>query len=210
MQIQGARIAVQGYGNVGSNAARLASAAGARVIAVSDVKSGVHDARGLDLAKVDAWVKEHRFLEGFPGAESITNAELLELDCDVLIPAALQNQITEKNAGRIRARLMVEGANGPTSLEADAILRERGVFVVPDILANSGGVTVSYFEWVQDAQQFFWTEDEVNERLTKILSRAFREILAFSLEKKLDLRTASLWRGIQRVAAAKRLRGIFP
>jgi glutamate dehydrogenase (NAD(P)+) len=210
MQIQGARVAVQGYGNVGSNAARLARAAGAKVIAVSDVKGGIHDPRGLDLAKVDQWVKEHRFLEGFPGADSVTNAELLELDCDVLIPAALQNQITERNAGRIRARLMVEGANGPTSLEADAILRERGVFVVPDVLANSGGVTVSYFEWVQDAQQFFWTEDEVNERLTKILSRAFREILAFALDKKLDLRTASLWRGIQRVAAAKRLRGIFP
>jgi glutamate dehydrogenase (NAD(P)+) len=210
MQIQGARVAVQGYGNVGSNAARLARAAGAKVIAVSDVKGGIHDPRGLDLAKVDQWVKEHRFLEGFPGADSVTNAELLELDCDVLIPAALQNQITERNAGRIRARLMVEGANGPTSLEADAILRERGVFVVPDVLANSGGVTVSYFEWVQDAQQFFWTEDEVNERLTKILSRAFREILAFALDKKLDLRTASLWRGIERVAAAKRLRGIFP
>jgi glutamate dehydrogenase (NAD(P)+) len=155
-------------------------------------------------------VKEHRYLEGFPGAESVTNQELLELECDVLIPAALQNQITEKNAGRVRAKLMVEGANGPTSLEADAILRERGVFVVPDVLANSGGVTVSYFEWVQDAQQFFWTEDEVNERLTKILSRAFREILAFALDRKLDLRTASLWRGIERVANAKRLRGIFP
>ncbi len=210
MQIQGARIAVQGYGNVGANAARLGSAAGARVIAVSDVKGGIHDARGLDLTKVDQWVKEHRFLEGFPGAESVTNAELLELDCDVLIPAALQNQITERNAGRIRARLVVEGANGPTSLEADSILRERGIFVVPDILANAGGVTVSYFEWVQDAQQLFWTEDEVNERLTKIMSRAFRELLAFALEKKVDLRTALLWRGIGRVAAAKRLRGVFP
>ncbi len=210
MQIQGARVAIQGYGNVGANAARLAAAAGAKVIAVSDVKGGIHDARGLDLAKVDQWVKEHHYLEGFPGADGVTNRELLELDCDVLIPAALQNQITEKNAGRLRAKLMVEGANGPTSLEADAILRERGVFVVPDILANSGGVTVSYFEWVQDAQQFFWTEDEVNDRLNKILSRAFREILAFALDKKLDMRTASLWRGIERVANAKRLRGLFP
>jgi glutamate dehydrogenase (NAD(P)+) len=210
MQIQGARVAVQGYGNVGSNAARLAAAAGGRVVAVSDVKGGIYSVNGLDLAKVDAWVKEHHFLEGFPGADSISNAELLELDCDVLIPAALQNQITEKNADRIRAKLIVEGANGPTSLEADAILRDHGVFVVPDILANSGGVTVSYFEWVQDAQQFFWTEEEVNERLTKILSRAFREILQSSLDKNVDLRTASLWRGIQRVAAAKALRGIFP
>ncbi|MFI5314073.1 MAG: Glu/Leu/Phe/Val dehydrogenase [Myxococcota bacterium] len=210
LSLAGARVAVQGYGNVGSNAARLAAAAGARVIAVSDVKGGIHSRAGLDLAKVDAWVKEHRYLEGCPGGDSLSNAELLELDCDVLIPAALQNQITETNAGRVRARLVVEGANGPTSLEADAILRERGVFVVPDILANAGGVTVSYFEWVQDAQQFFWTEDEVNERLVKILSRAFREVLAVALEKKVDLRTASLWRGIERVAAAKRLRGIFP
>jgi glutamate dehydrogenase (NAD(P)+) len=210
LPLQGARVAVQGYGNVGGNAARLAAANGGRVIAVSDVKGGIHDANGLDLAKVDAWVKEHRFLEGFPGADSLTNSELLELDCDVLIPAALQNQITERNAARIRAKLLVEGANGPTSLEADSILRERGVFVVPDILANSGGVTVSYFEWVQDAQQFFWTEDEVNQRLIKILSQAFREILRSALDKQVDLRTAALWRGIERVASAKALRGIFP
>ncbi|HXX47311.1 MAG TPA: Glu/Leu/Phe/Val dehydrogenase, partial [Myxococcota bacterium] len=177
--LEGARVAVQGYGNVGSNAARIAARQGARVVAVSDVKGGIHDPRGLDLAKVDAWVREHRFLEGFPGAGSIGNAELLELDCDVLIPAALQNQITDKNAGNVRARLLVEGANGPTSLEADAILRDRGVFVVPDVLANSGGVTVSYFEWVQDAQQLFWTEDEVNERLHKIMSNAFRATLEF-------------------------------
>jgi len=210
MQIQGARVAVQGYGNVGANAARLAYAAGSRVVAVSDVKGGIYARDGLDLPKLDAWVREHRYLEGFPGADSLTNEELLELECDVLIPAALQNQITDKNADRIRAKLLVEGANGPTTLEADAILRERGVFVVPDILANSGGVTVSYFEWVQDAQQFFWTEEEVNERLNKILSRAFREVLASALEKKVDLRTASLWRGIERVAAAKAVRGIFP
>jgi glutamate dehydrogenase (NAD(P)+) len=210
LPLQGARVAVQGYGNVGGNAARLAAANGGRVIAVSDVKGGIHDANGLDLAKVDAWVKEHRFLEGFPGADSLTNSELLELDCDVLIPAALQNQITERNAARIRAKLLVEGANGPTSLEADSILRERGVFVVPDILANSGGVTVSYFEWVQDAQQFFWTEDEVNQRLIKILSQAFREILRSALDRQVDLRTAALWRGIERVASAKALRGIFP
>jgi glutamate dehydrogenase (NAD(P)+) len=210
MRFEGARVAVQGYGNVGSNAARHARTHGARVVAVSDVKGGIHDPGGLDLAKVDAWVKEHRFLEGFPGAQPVTNAELLELDCDILIPAALQSQLTEKNAGRVRAKLVVEGANGPTSLEADAILLERGVFVVPDILANAGGVTVSYFEWVQDAQQFFWSEDEVNERLTRILSRAFGDVLALALEKKIDLRTASLWRGIARVAEAKRLRGVFP
>ncbi len=210
LDLAGARVAVQGYGYVGSNAARIARAAGARVIAISDVKGGILDARGLDLAKVDAWIREHRFLEGFPGADAITNAELLELDCDILIPAALQNQISAKNAGSIRARLMVEGANGPTSLEADAILRERGVFVVPDILANAGGVTVSYFEWVQDAQQYFWSEDEVNQRLVTIMTKAFNEVLAVALEKNVDLRTASLMRGILRITEAKRRRGIFP
>jgi glutamate dehydrogenase (NAD(P)+) len=210
LSVEGLRVAVQGYGNVGSNAARIAAAHGARVVAVSDVKGGIHRADGLDLAAVDAWVREHRFLEGFPGADAVTNAELLELDCDALIPAALQSQLTDKNAGRVRARLVVEGANGPTSLEADAILRERGVFVVPDVLANAGGVTVSYFEWVQDAQQFFWTEDEVNGRLAAIMGRAFQDVLALALEKKVDLRTASLMRGIGRVADAKRLRGVFP
>ncbi|HXX47250.1 MAG TPA: Glu/Leu/Phe/Val dehydrogenase, partial [Myxococcota bacterium] len=208
--LEGARVAVQGYGNVGSNAARIAAAKGARVVAVSDVKGGIHDARGLDLTKVDAWVREHHFLEGFPGADSVSNGELLELDCDVLVPAALQNQLTDKNAGNVRARLVVEGANGPTSLEADAILRDRGVFVVPDVLANAGGVTVSYFEWVQDAQQLFWTEEEVNERLHKIQSNAFRATLDFARDKKVDMRTASLWRGIERVAEAKRRRGVFP
>jgi glutamate dehydrogenase (NAD(P)+) len=203
-------VAVQGYGNVGSNAARIAAAHGARVVAVSDVKGGIHRAAGLDLAAVDAWVREHRYLEGFPGADAVTNAELLELDCDALIPAALQSQLTDKNADRVRARLIVEGANGPTSLEADAILRERGAFVVPDVLANAGGVTVSYFEWVQDAQQFFWTEEEVNGRLGAIMSRAFKDVLALALDKRVDLRTASLMRGIARVAEAKRLRGVFP
>ena len=210
IEIAGARFAIQGYGNVGSNAARIASEMGARVVAVSDVKGGIYAARGLDVAAVDAWVKEYRFLAGFPGADAISNTELLELDCDVLVPAAMQNQISETNADRVRARIVVEGANGPTSLEADAILRERGVFVVPDILANAGGVTVSYFEWVQDAQQFFWTEEEVNGRLVAIMSRAFKDVLGLALEERVDLRTASLMRGIARIAAAKRVRGVFP
>ncbi|MGH2900262.1 MAG: Glu/Leu/Phe/Val family dehydrogenase, partial [Solirubrobacteraceae bacterium] len=206
----GARVAVQGYGNVGMNAAHIAQAQGARVVAVSDVKGGIHDPGGLDLAKVDAWLHEHRFLEGFPGSDAISNADLLELDCDVLIPAALQSQLTETNAGRVRAKLIVEGANGPTSLEADGILRERGVFVVPDILANAGGVTVSYFEWVQDAQQFFWSEEEVNQRLIKIMTKAFKDALDVSLERKVDMRTASMMRGIARIAIAKSVRGVFP
>ena len=144
------------------------------------------------------------------GDEAVSAQELLTLPCDVLIPAAIQNQITEANAGKLRCRMVVEGANGPTTLEADDILAERGIFVVPDILANAGGVTVSYFEWVQDAQQFFWTEEEVNNKQIAIMQRSFREVLAVAREKKIDLRSASLMRGIHRVAEAKRRRGVFP
>ncbi|MEW6273435.1 MAG: Glu/Leu/Phe/Val dehydrogenase [Thermodesulfobacteriota bacterium] len=208
--VEGARVVVQGYGNVGSVSARLAAAAGARVIAVSDVKSGIHDPSGLDLAAVDAWLAEHRALEGFPGADRVTNAELLELPCDVLIPAAIQNQITGANAGRLRCRMVVEGANGPTDLDADEILAARDVLVVPDILANAGGVTVSYFEWVQGLQHFFWSEDEVNSRLTTLMQRAFAEVLATAEQRKVDMRTAALIRGVSRIAEAKRRRGIFP
>jgi len=150
LPLEGARVVVQGYGNVGGAAARIAKSLGARVIAVSDAKGGIVDTNGLDLAKVDAWVREHRFLTGFPGADAVDNAEILELPCEILIPAAVQNQITERNAGRIACRVLAEGANGPTTLEADAILDERGIFVVPDILANAGGVTVSYFEWLKN------------------------------------------------------------
>jgi len=210
MPIEGARVAVQGFGQVGGTAARLAAQLGARVVAVSDVKGGVHDPNGLDIQKLDAWVREHRFLEGYPGGEAVTPQELLTLPCEVLIPAAIQNQITEHNASQLRCRMLVEGANGPTTLEADDILAERGTFVVPDVLANAGGVTVSYFEWVQDAQQFFWTEEEVNQKLIHIMQRSFREVLAVAREKKIDMRTASLMRGIHRVAEAKRRRGVFP
>ena len=210
LPLEGARVVVQGYGNVGAAAARIAKSLGARVIAISDAKGGVLDTNGLDLGKVDAWVREHRFLTGFPGADAIDNAEILELPCEVLIPAAVQNQITERNAGRIACRVLAEGANGPTNLEADAILDERGIFVVPDILANAGGVTVSYFEWVQGLQQFFWTEEEVNSRLINIMQRAFRDVLGFAGHQKSNLRTAALMRGIDRVKEAKRRRGVFP
>ena len=210
LPIEGARVAVQGFGQVGGTAAHLAVQLGARVVAVSDVKGGVHDPNGLDLRKLDAWIREHRFLEGYPGAEAVSSHDLLTLPCEVLIPAAIQNQITEANAGGLRCRMVVEGANGPTTLEADDILAERGIFVVPDILANAGGVTVSYFEWVQDAQQFFWTEEEVNNKLIAIMQRSFREVLAVAREKKIDLRSACLMRGIHRVAEAKRRRGVFP
>ena len=210
LPLEGARVAVQGYGNVGSTAARIAAQLGARVIAVSDSTGGILDEKGLDLARVDRWVAEHRFLEGFPGADHLTNPELLELPCEILIPAAIQNQIGEHNADRIACRLLVEGANGPTTLEADAILGERGVFVVPDILANAGGVTVSYFEWVQGLQQFFWSEEEVNNRLISLMQRAYRDVAAAARERGVDLRTAALIRSISRVREAKRRRGIYP
>jgi glutamate dehydrogenase (NAD(P)+) len=207
---EGARVVVQGYGNVGATVARLAVALGAKVIAVSDVKSGVLNPNGLDLARVDAWLKDHRLLEGLPDAQAISNSDLLEVPCDLLIPAAIQNQITEKNAERIQCRLLVEGANGPTTLEADSILGRRGIFVVPDILANAGGVTVSYFEWVQGLQHFLWTEQEVNSRLIELMKQAFREVLAVATAERTDMRTAALMRGIGRITEAKRRRGIFP
>lgn len=210
LPVEGAKVVVQGYGNVGSVSARLARAAGARVVAVSDVKSGIHDPKGLDLAAVDAWLKEHRSLEGFPGAAGVSNTDLLELPCDVLIPAAIQGQITGANAERLRCKLLVEGANGPTDLDADEILARRGILVVPDILANAGGVTVSYFEWVQSLQHFFWSEDEVNARLTTLMQKAFADVLAVAEARKVDMRTAAMIRGVTRIAEAKRRRGIFP
>jgi glutamate dehydrogenase (NAD(P)+) len=208
--LAGARVVVQGYGQVGGTAARLAASMGTKVVAVSDVQGGIHDSNGLDLSKVDAWIREHRSLAGFPGVDHVTNHEILELPCDVLIPAAIQNQITVDNAAKLQCRLLVEGANGPTTLEADDILRDRGVFTVPDIVANAGGVTVSYFEWVQDGQQLFWTEEEVNNKLISIMQRAFRDVLHVAVERKLDMRTAALIRGLTRVASAKKLRGVFP
>jgi glutamate dehydrogenase (NAD(P)+) len=207
---EGARIAVQGYGQVGATAVSIARELGAKIVAVSDVKSGVYAPNGLDVGAVEAWVREHRYLEGFPGGDAVTNAELLEVPCEVLIPAAIQNQITGANAGALRCKLLVEGANGPTNLEADDILRERGIFTVPDVVANAGGVTVSYFEWVQDAQQFFWTEEEVNQKLVQILQRSFRDVLAVAETRKVDMRTAALMRGLHRVTEAKRRRGVFP
>jgi glutamate dehydrogenase (NAD(P)+) len=210
LPLEGARVVVQGYGNVGATVARIAQELGARVIAVSDAKGGLLDTNGLDLAAVDGWVREHRFLEGFKGPDAVTNTEILEIPCDILIPAAVQNQLTEANADRIDCRLVAEGANGPTSLEADAILASRGILVVPDILANAGGVTVSYFEWVQGLQKFFWTEDEVNKRLIDLMQKAFQEVLGVSKQRKTDLRTAALIRGIDRIREAKRRRGVFP
>ncbi len=208
MSLIGARVAIQGYGNVGSAAARFLAAQGCRIIAVSDVKGGAYDPDGLDLSALNDYVRSHGTVFGF--ATPITNAELLELDCDILIPAAVENQITAANAHRIKARIVAEGANGPTTPEADRILNERGVFVIPDILANAGGVTVSYFEWVQDLQSFFWDEEDINAKLEKVMVRAFREVVNLARSEGVDLRLAAHILAVSRVAQAIRLRSIYP
>jgi glutamate dehydrogenase (NAD(P)+) len=210
LALAGARLVVQGFGQVGRAAARIATQHGAKLVGLSDVSGGVHAPGGLDIDEVERWIAENGQLKGLPGAEHCSNAALLELPCDVLIPAAVQNQLTAENAERIQARLIVEGANGPTTLEADAILSDRGATVVPDILANAGGVTVSYFEWVQGLQQFFWTEQEVNDRLIRLMQRASKDVWGVSRDKGVNLRTAALIRGIERVTEAKRRRGVFP
>ena len=201
---------VQGFGNVGSNAARFLAEMGSKIVGVSDVSTGIYNPKGLELNSLLDFVSEHRVLKGFPGGEPISNAELLELDCDILAPCAMQNQITGENAPRIKCKLLAEGANGPTSLEADQVLRDKGVFVLPDILGNAGGVTVSYFEWVQDIQELTWTLEEINDRLHKIMTGAFQRTLLRSQRDDLDMRTAALIEGIERVAQAKLLRGLFP
>ncbi len=203
-------VAIQGYGTVGGSAARLMSEAGLRVVAVSDSKSGTYNPKGLDL---DA-LREHRQVRGtvgaFRGGEEVTNAELLELPVTVLVPAAIENQVTAKNADRVKARLITEGANVPLTPEADRILHDRDVFVIPDILANSGGVIVSYFEWVQDLQAFFWEGEEINTKLHHIITRAFYEVLHTSVNKRLTMRTAAYALAVQKVANASVVRGIYP
>ncbi len=201
---------IQGFGNVGRNAAKLMAQLGTRIIALSDVTTGIVNRKGLNLTAVIEHVENTGSLKGCPDCDEISNAEMLELECDILIPAALQNQITEDNAARINCRLIAEGANGPTTLEADAILAERGIFVLPDILGNAGGVTVSYFEWVQNTQEFAWTLEETNNRLHKMLTDAFHRTLQRSVREGVNMRTAALIEGIHRVAEAKLARGIFP
>jgi glutamate dehydrogenase (NAD(P)+) len=201
---------VQGFGNVGSNTARFLEALGVRIIAVSDVATGVFNRDGLSVSALLEHVERHQAVQGFPGGEPVTNAELLEMQCDILVPAAVQNQITAENAPRIKCRLLAEGANGPTTLAADEILNRRGIFVLPDILGNAGGVTVSYFEWVQDTQNYTWSLDDINDRLRKILLDAFRRTMDRARRDSIDLRTAALIEGIQRVAEAKLARGVFP
>ena len=209
MPMQGATVAVQGFGNVGSVAADLLAKAGCKIVAISDRNGGIQNRNGVNVTEAIAWVKEHRSLEGYKGGDAITNDELLTLDVDVLVPAALENVITSKNAGQIRAKVICEGANGPTTAGADAILEEKGVFVIPDILANAGGVTVSYFEWVQDRGGYFWKEDVVNERLEEIMCRSFNDVVGLSKQHKVNMRTAAYMLSIQRVATVHRLRGIY-
>ncbi|HEX6290810.1 MAG TPA: Glu/Leu/Phe/Val dehydrogenase [Herpetosiphonaceae bacterium] len=207
-----ATVVVQGFGNVGGASALLMSNMGARVIAVSDVAGGYYNKRGLNIPAMLQHARQYRSLVDYkePGLEKISNAELLELKCDILVPAALENQITHANASRIKARIIVEGANGPTTPGADEILYDNGVFVVPDILANAGGVTVSYFEWVQGLQEFFWTEEEINERLERIMVRSFGSVLELALTHKIPMRTAAYMVAVKRVADATLIRGIYP
>lgn len=203
-------VAIQGYGKVGGFAAQLLHDAGCRVVAVSDVEGGLYREKGLDPEAINRHKQEAGSVEGFPGAEPITNEELLEIGCDVLVPAAIEGVITVKNADAIKAKVVCEGANGPVTFEADKILNDKGVFVVPDILANAGGVTVSYFEWVQDIQAYFWSEDEVNDRLREIMEDAFSQVHTMATEKGLSMRQAAHWIGVGRVAEAHLTRGLFP
>lgn len=210
--LEGARVAIQGCGNVGGIAAQYFERAGAKVIAISDSSGGIYNEKEIKISEVLDCKKRYSCVmtPEVKMGEEITNEELLELDCDILIPSALENQITHKNASRIKAKIIAEGANGPTTPEADQILYEKGAFIVPDILANAGGVTVSYFEWVQNLQNLLWSEEEISERLTRIMKRSFTEVLNISQKEKVDMRTAALMLGIGRVAEATKLRGIYP
>jgi len=210
VKVDGARVVIQGFGNVGKYAALAASESGCKVIGISDHTGGINNGAGIDIVEAMEYVEKNGVLEGFGGGDVITNEELFRLDCDVLIPAAIGGVITPEVAEEVTAKILLEGANGPTTSDADPILHDRGVFVVPDILANAGGVTVSYFEWVQDLQNYFWTETEVVGRLREIMNRSFSEVLSVSIREKTDMRTAALMKGIKRVADAKLARGVFP
>jgi len=209
MPIAGTTVAVQGFGNVGSVAAQLLAAEGCKVVAIGDRTTSLYNGDGVDVNEAIEYVAKHRHLDGYNKGEVISGADLLKLDVDVLVPAALENVITTKNAGDIRARIICEGANGPTTAAADSILEENGVFVIPDILANAGGVTVSYFEWVKDRGGYFWTEQLVNDRLRDIMVHSFQAVLELSKKHKVNMRTAAYMLAISRVAAVHRLRGIY-
>jgi len=205
------RVAVQGFGNVGNAAVKKLEKIGTKVVAVSDVRSGIYNPKGLSFQALTDWVNQHRFLEGFPEAEPVSNEELACLDVDILVPAATEGTITPEIAKRLKCKILAEGANGPTTLEADQIIEDRGdIFVIPDVLANAGGVVVSYFEWVQDLQNYFWTEQEINKKLFEIMSTAFQSVYSFSLEHKVNMRLAALMTGIRKVSQAMLTRGFYP
>ncbi len=210
LDIRSARLAVQGFGNVGGMAARLFTEGGARTVAVQDHSGSIYQEAGLDVPALLAHVQQTGGVAGFTGAEEMADDAFWGVDCDILIPAALEQQITEENAGRIKARMVIEGANGPTTPQADDILAERNVLVVPDVIANAGGVTVSYFEWVQDFSSFFWDEDEINARLVKIMKTAFAGVWQVAQEKKVSLRTATFIVACTRILHTRELRGLYP
>jgi len=210
IELPKATVAIQGFGNAGSIAAQLISAEGATVVAVSDSTGGIHNADGLEVNKVIKWKQEHGTVQGFPGSKDISNAEVLEVPCDILIPAALEGQITAANADNIKARLIAEAANGPTTPDADEILWKKSIFMIPDILCNAGGVTVSYFEWVQDLNRDHWSEAEVNDKLKGIMVKAFQETLAIARREQCYMRTAAYLLAVERVADATAMRGLYP
>jgi glutamate dehydrogenase (NAD(P)+) len=211
MQPEECSVVVQGFGNVGSITARLLhDELKCKIVAVSDISGGVYNAKGIDVHRALRYSKEHSTLKGLPDTEHVTNAELLELPCDVLIPAALENQLTGRNASRVKANLIIEAANGPTTPDADHIFKDRGITVVPDILANAGGVTVSYFEWVQDLQRFFWAEQQINSQLESIMERSYQAVRNKSEEQDCNLRMGAYLLAVARVAEATEIRGVYP
>jgi glutamate dehydrogenase (NAD(P)+) len=210
IKLNHATVAIQGFGNAGSIAAQLLSKEGAKIIAVSDSHAGVFNRMGLNVEELVAFKAKTGSVEGFPGADRISSEAVLELPCDILIPAALENQITLQNAERAKARIVAEAANGPTTPDADLVLHNRGIMVIPDVLANAGGVTVSYFEWVQDLQELFWDEDDVNKRLERVMTKAFADVHAMAVKHNVELRTGAYILAIDRVANATRTRGIWP
>lgn len=203
-------VVVQGFGNVGSISARLLHELGCKIVGLSDISGGVYNPHGIDVHNALHYSKEHGTLRGLPNSEAVTNTELLLLPCNVLVPAALENQLTGKNASQVKAQLIIEAANGPTTPDADHILNERGITIVPDILANAGGVTVSYFEWVQDLQRFFWAEHEINDRLESIITRAYRAVREKALQQETNLRMGAYLLAVARVAEATEIRGVYP
>lgn len=210
LPVQGARVAVQGFGNVGGTAGRLFVEAGAQLVAVQDHTGSIYNPLGMDAAALQEHVREHSGVKGFPGAEAIDTDAFWSVDCDILIPAALEGQINKDNAERIKARMVIEGANGPTTPEADDILHDKGVLVLPDVIANAGGVTVSYFEWVQDFSSFFWSEDEINARLVRIMQEAFAAVWQVAQDNKVSLRTATFIVACKRILHAREARGLYP